>query len=649
MGISNLVEVWEDQSGNGFHAYQGEAGRRPMFDVHGLDGMPSLTFDGNDTLALPSVFPLGNYTKLLLFAVDDLTKNNHILSSASGQSSSSGHSIAFGFGDLARQQHPQSVVLSAVPVQASKRVLLTATYSAATGMGHLYQDGVLVGSGPLEPHADPSLLVGGLGGGGFLTGRISEIQVFDRLLGETERLSVEQQMLDRFPADVLPRVDFFEIPRHGSMVQRDEFGFGSVRVAGFIKDFGVSTVEVDVLRDGATIQTDAAPLQYVGNEAFFLIDTELEAGLFDYELDVWAVVAGQRQRIAYRRNLTCGEVFLINGQSNAVAADFQWEGLGNTLMSNWVRTFGTTNSDPFNLQTDRHWDLAEAELLMSHAGVGQLGLHLGTDLVTQLQVPVTIINGAENGTSILAHQRNDYFPTDPNTIYGRLLIRSQRARAAYQARWMIWYQGEKDSGMADNYTDDFGELYADWLTDYPALEQIYVVQTRAGCGNDLVGDGVREALRTLPSLFPSVNIMSSTAVPGHDGCHFGFLGYDVLAERLDRLIQRDFFGSLDTDQITPPNAIDATWSDLNQTILKITFQDRNQILTVEPGAEVDFLVDDGTPVLSVIATGNILELTLDGPSTATAVSYVGHPLDGPFVINGRGIGALTFEELPITQ
>ena len=61
--------------------------------------------------------------------------------------------------------------------------------------------------------------------------------------------------------------------------------------------------------------------------------------------------------------------------------------------------------------------------------------------------------------------------------------------------------------------------------------------------------------------------MSTTGVVGHDGCHFSFEGYKEFAKRIFPLVSRDFFGEKKSTIITPPQLLNAYYSDKKEITL----------------------------------------------------------------------------------
>ena len=91
----------------------------------------------------------------------------------------------------------------------------------------------------------------------------------------------------------------------------------------------------------------------------------------------------------------------------------------------------------------------------------------------------------------------------------------------------------------------------------------------------------------------------------------------------------------------------AQWVDAAHTQIRLTFRDLDDALVFDVGAEQDFVTNGAVAVVGGTILGNTVVLQLAGPSTATEIGYFGHPYDGPWLANARGVGALTFSKLPI--
>lgn len=51
----DAVTTWADLSGNGKHATQGTAAKQPTYRIAGVNGRPTVQFDGGDALAVPAI------------------------------------------------------------------------------------------------------------------------------------------------------------------------------------------------------------------------------------------------------------------------------------------------------------------------------------------------------------------------------------------------------------------------------------------------------------------------------------------------------------------------------------------------------------------------------------------------------------------
>jgi Concanavalin A-like lectin/glucanases superfamily/Domain of unknown function (DUF2341)/Carbohydrate esterase, sialic acid-specific acetylesterase/Glucose-regulated metallo-peptidase M90 len=448
-----------------------------------------------------------------------------------------------------------------------------------------------------------------------------------------------------------------EQPEDNQFIARDSFEVG--KGAGKIVYAGRFTASADsafvrVISDEKVIAAEMSPVR--ANESYKLT-APIPAGLIKYRTEFGTKVGDTETILHSAKNIVCGDVFLINGQSNAVATDF---GKENPLVpSDWVRTFGATAGDP-NGSRLKLWGNAEARSPGGKSEIGYWGLELGRRLVESEKIPVCIINGAVGGTRIDQHQRNEADPTDVTTIYGRLLWRVQQAKLTHGVRAVIWHQGENDQG-ADGPTGGYGyetyrqffvDLAAGWKQDFPNVQHYYAFQIwPKSCSMGINGSDnrLREVQRTLPKLFSNMDVMSTLGVKPPGGCHFPAAGYAEFARLIEPLIERDLYQRKFSEPITPPNLERACFTTSQRDELMLQFD--------QPVVWSDALVNqfhlDGEPkqVTSGSAEGNRITLKLKSPSKSKTVTYLDSASWNPdnLLYGKNGLAALTFCEVQIEE
>ncbi len=390
-------------------------------------------------------------------------------------------------------------------------------------------------------------------------------------------------------------------------------------------------------------------------EKTYSLSVKLKAELVKYRTE-FGTKTGDRETVLHAaKNIVCGDVFLINGQSNAVATDF---GKENPLVaSDWVRTFGATAGDP-NGSRLKLWANAEARSPGGKSEIGYWGMELGRRLVEQHKLPICILNGAVGGTRIDQHQRNPEDPTDVSTIYGRLLWRAQQARLTHGIRAVIWHQGENDQG-ADGPTGGYGyetyrqffvDLAASWKEDFPNIRRYYTFQIwPKACSMGINGSDnrLREVQRTLPSLFSNLSVMSTLGIKPPGGCHFPAAGYAEFSRLLGPLIDDQLYHRFVDGPFTPPNLKRAIFTTAQRDELALEFDipiEWSDALTSQ------FHLDgEAGQVALGSANGSHITLKLKTPSKATKVTYLDSASWSPDnLLYGRnGLAALTFCDVPI--
>jgi len=450
------------------------------------------------------------------------------------------------------------------------------------------------------------------------------------------------------PADPwLPRPPQAEDrPVDGRFYPRDGDGLATVPWNGRLDPPAAAVALRAFAGDRQVAAAEARP----DGDGRFGVSVRLPADLVTYRLE--CLVDGRTVHQA--ADVLCGDVFLIVGQSNAVATDFGKD--EPPPSSPWVRTFGSTAGGPA-ARLER-WFTAVQRAPEGAGEIGYWGVELGRTLAERRGRPICIVNGAVGGTRIDQHQRNDADPTDAGTIYGRLLWRVRAAGLAHGVRGVIWHQGESDQG-ADGPTGGYGwetyrmlfhELAADWQDDYPNLQHIHMFQIwprACSMGRDGSDDRLREVQRRLPRDFSRLSIMSTLGIQPPGGCHYPAAGYAEFARLLAPLMERDHDGARQQASVTPPDLVRARFASPARDAIELEF---DQPVAWRPEAAAEFVVGGRRGLVrSGGGDGRMVSLRLAEPAPAPTLSYIeGGSWSQERILRGaNGIAVLTFCEVPI--
>ena len=445
-----------------------------------------------------------------------------------------------------------------------------------------------------------------------------------------------------------------EKPVNHQFFARDDSGHGTLYCRGTLKE-SADSVFLRLYAGETLLDTQH---QKIGEDNKYALSVKLQAGLTAYRTE-FGIKQGKGETILDKASdLVCGDVFVIQGQSNAEA----WtdERVVHPYRSPWLRSFGTPSTNK-----DRARDAVWGNALSFNGGqnhhhfqIGYWGVELGKMLIEKHKVPICIINGAQGGTRIDQHQRNEADPTDVTTIYGRLLWRLQQAKLTHGVRGVIWHQGENDQGESGatgtfgwvNYEDYFIRMSASWKRDYPNIKHYYTHQIWPGaCGSRSVeNDRLRERQRQLPGQFSNMSVMSTLGIRPGGGCHFLAKGYAAMARQLLPLVNKYNYGVESKVTVTAPNLQSVSYTSARKDEITLVF---DQDVTWDDEVALRFRLDDESAELNSIGgTGKIITLKLAKPSTAKNLSYVrgGKWRQEDAIIWGsNGIAALTFCEVPI--
>jgi len=443
-----------------------------------------------------------------------------------------------------------------------------------------------------------------------------------------------------------------EQPEDNQFYARDDQDEGTLFCNGSLTE-SADSVFLRVYADDRLITNER---RKPGPGRTYAFSAKLKPGLIKYKVE-FGSKSGDRETVLHTAtNLVCGDAYLIEGQSNALATD-----TGETAppyRSDWIRTYGSIAGDPQGARLRRWgnavWKANNGEELQ----LGYWGMELAKRLVESQQVPICILNGAVGGTRIDQHQRNPSNHEDVATIYGRLLWRVRQAKLTHGIRGILWHQGENDQG-ADGPTGGYGwetyqqyfiEMSAAWKQDYPNLQHYYIFQIwPKACAMGVNGSDnmLREVQRTLPALYSNMGIMSTLGIQPPGSCHYPLAGWAEFARLIQPLIERDNYGKVFPGSISPPNLVSAAYTSDKKDEVALEF---DQPVVWSDSLASQFYLDGAQGrVATGSVVGDVVTLKLRGHSTAQRITYLdSKSWSQEHLLRGEnGIAALTFCRVPI--
>ncbi|GAB4045206.1 sialate O-acetylesterase [Spirosoma litoris] len=464
------------------------------------------------------------------------------------------------------------------------------------------------------------------------------------------------------------QVVFDQLPRDLQLYPRDSTNQAAISVSGSMSGTAVSytKIGVQVLREG--LLTKALSQTLSPSSTTFKLSTTIKAEAAEYGFRVFAYKGADSVLVAERKRVVCGDVYIIHGQSNALALagldTYYSVDFDDKYLRNAAYAYGSPASS-----------MAWFPAKQPYASVGGLGLTIQRLILQTYGIPTCVINGAQGGTQIsLLLNRNPANHADTNTFYGNLLYRAQWAGVARQAKAIIFRQGEEDAGTGiPGYAGKFATLYNQFREDYGDM-RIYVGQINI-LDNTNPNDSaaaLRDFQRRTKFLFKNVETIASVGTVGYQGVHYEPLAYQQLAFEQFRQLARDIYGSTDTLQINSPD-VKKTFYNARKDSITLVFDDQMQMVwksdtafysfatgVKEYGREQkDYFYLDGKSglVASGSATGNRVILALNQPATAKTLRYLPAYFsdnfsafyDGPVLKNSRGMRAFSFDGVSIAD
>lgn len=357
-----------------------------------------------------------------------------------------------------------------------------------------------------------------------------------------------------------PSISVTCFPKNYQLYARDASNKATIEISG-TADHAADSLIIKVHRDkGVISRTAKAPQNH------FSISVEIDALKHNYTIELFAKTKNREEVLIKRAtHVTAGDVYVINGQSNAWAIDYDHAYNDEDLPPNaqWVRTIGAMHvynkaaispeaeSTDWYLASGKAPDIRGGRQLVGHGMVGVLGMNMGLNLVASEGVPIAIINGAGGGGAISFYQKTKN--RDLDVPYGRLQNRLEASGLKDNIKAFIWNQGENNAGDAVlDYKNALNILYSSFKKDN-SFEKFYLVQTPPGCHSTSGHQTIREAQRQFAEENENIRMLTrhgflpnTKELDGNyflsDGCHYHAHGYEVLANWISNLARYDFYG-----------------------------------------------------------------------------------------------------------
>lgn len=421
----------------------------------------------------------------------------------------------------------------------------------------------------------------------------------------------------------LEQVSLISFPKNHQLYARDANNKAKIIITGTAESIVDSLIIKVHLKNGVITR---AAFHATNN---FSLNLEIEAILYNYTIELFSKLKGAEKLVKTATNITAGDVYVLNGQSNAWAIDYDNTYNTQDLNTNaqWVRTIGAMhvynsgailpeakNIDWF-MASGKAPDIRGGAELVGYGMVGVLGMNIGLNLVETEKVPIAIINGAGGGGAISFYQKTTN--NDLNVPYGRLQYRLESSGLKDKIKAFIWNQGENNAGdNIVNYKNALKKIYSSFTNDY-SFEKFYIIQTPPGCNSSSGHETIREAQRQFIEENENIRILTRHGFSPNpnqpdgnyflsDGCHYHAHGYEVLGDWISNLARFDFYG--ETVDYEAPKLIGVFYESSSSIIIEF-----DKEVIIQPDLQVEgviYTAKDYLFALNDVSTSSISSMEL---------------------------------------
>ena len=159
------------------------------------------------------------------------------------------------------------------------------------------------------------------------------------------------------------QVTFTNAPQSKQLIARNlNTNQGTVNISGTVNNSGVNydAIEVIVIKGGIFEDSRAnQSLSFSGNTAPFNINVTINSELTNYTITVNGLSGTNRNQIMQATEVVAGDVFIVQGQSNAEANERSGSASANN--SNFIRVYASVTENGTNLQNNDNWFVAQGD------------------------------------------------------------------------------------------------------------------------------------------------------------------------------------------------------------------------------------------------------------------------------------------------
>ncbi len=455
-------------------------------------------------------------------------------------------------------------------------------------------------------------------------------------------------------------INFTTLPLDYQLVGRDtNTNMGTVVIAGEVDNNVVNydQIIVEVYRNDDLFNTYSENLNYSNNIASFSFNINILAELANYTFKIYGKQGNNMTLEKTVSNVVAGDVYIIQGQSNAEAMKRLESTSANGYQSDFIRVFASGTPSIVSVVNDNKWYIGQGDgYNATHGNTGQWGLKLANIIVNTTHIPVAIFNGAHGGKEIAFFQPPAASDNSLSTNYARLKYRLEKTGLKNYVRAVLWSQGETDADIGtstEDYVNYFLNLKSAWEHDFPTIKDYYIFQTRIACGISIDKImAIREAQRQLAANDSHIHIMQTAALTQlSDHCHFPFIdGYEKFADRIAPLVLRDIYNIQPSGDVEAPMITSAILTQHNKIIIETSAQNL-QLNDFNSSDYSNFVIENAAQPSNVEVEGNKIIITVPQvyDHNNVTVSYLGeYSGTGHFITNSNGIELVCFNKFPAT-